>query len=126
MSAGELGEIAVASSGTPPGEGTSATTDNNGTAKQATFNELVEFANEAIKRVTAINARTKNQPEALNALNSLMAGLCTYAAERVITIEGKIEGIHAAIAKTGATCKGASLEGREEESVGTVRNKVQG
>lgn len=32
-----------------------------------------------------------------------MDGLCTYAAERVTTIERRMEGIHAAIAKTDVT-----------------------
>jgi len=77
-----------------------ATANDNGTEKQAAFNELVEFAKEAIKHVTAIHVRTKHQPEALSLLNNLIIGLCTYAAERVTTIEGKIEEIHTAIAKT--------------------------
>ena len=89
--------------GTPPGEETQANTNNNGAEKQVKFNELVKYTREAIDHVTQINQRTGHRADALSALNNLMTSLCTYAAERVTTIESKIEGIHATIAKTDVT-----------------------
>jgi len=97
------GETSAPPPDAPPGEEIPAITNTNGTAQQVAFNDLLKLTNEAIKLVTAINVRTKHQPEALSTLNSLKDSLCTYAAERVTTVEEKIEGIHAAIAKTDVT-----------------------
>jgi hypothetical protein len=93
----------VTATGTPPGEETQANANNNGTEKQVQLAEILKFAKEAMDAVTQINSRATHREEALTALTSLMTSLCTYSVGCITTIESKIDGIHATLAKTDVT-----------------------